>query len=35
MYWASVNAMALRVEGPEFDYGQSLFFFFSSFFLFV
>ena len=35
MYWASDNAMALRVEGPEFGYEQSLFFFFSSFFFLV
>ena len=34
MYWASDNAMALRVEGPEFGYEQSLFLFFSSFFFF-
>ena len=34
MCWASDNAMALRVEGPEFGYEQSTFLFFSSSFFF-
>ena len=33
--WPSSNVMAWRVEGPEFDYWQYLFFFFSSSFLLV
>ena len=32
--WPSGNAMARRIEGPEFHYGHYLFFFFSSSFLF-
>ena len=32
--WPSGNAMARRIKRPEFDYGQYLFFFFSSPFLF-
>ena len=35
MCWASDNAMALRVEGPEFGYEQSMFLFFSSSFFLV
>ena len=33
--WPSSNAMAQSVEGPEFDYWQYLFFFFSSCLVFV
>ena len=32
--WPSGNAMARRIESPEFDYGHYLFFIFSSSFLF-
>ena len=32
--WPSGNAMARRIEGPEFDYGHHLFFFSSFLFSF-